>query len=156
MSRGIQLVLAVAIVFVLAACNRSVFFEEYKSIEQSQWHKDSVQVFTITVNDTLKNYNMFLNVRNDIDYTYSNLWLFVSIEQPDGKSIDDKFEVALADPTGKWLGKGFSGLKTREAIYRRNVFFPISGEYKIRIQQGMREDILGGITDVGIRLEKVK
>ena len=69
---------------------------------------------------------------------------------------EDKFEITLADPAGKWLGGGFGGLKTREVIFRRNVFFPVSGNYKITIQQGMREDVLTGISDVGVRIEKLE
>jgi len=138
------------------ACQPNLVFEQYQTIQQKSWDKDSVLVFTVPIADTVQNHNFFINVRNDVKYQYSNLWLFITIEQPDGKTIEDKFEIALADPSGRWLGEGFGGLKTREAVYRRNVFFPKSGDYKVSIQQGMREDRLKGISDVGIRIEKVE
>jgi len=141
---------------VLFACRQNLVFEQYQNISDQKWYKDSVLVFNVAIEDTTQNNNFIINVRNDVDYEYSNLWLFLSIEQPDGKILDDKFEVALADPSGQWLGNGFGGLKTREAVYRRNIFFPVSGEYKIRIQQGMREDYLKGISDIGIRIEAVE
>lgn len=145
-----------AIVVVLAiACNPNLEYEKYTEINEGVWNKDSLVVFEVPVTDTVQQYNLYFNIRNNIDYGYSNLWLFVEIEQPNGKSLTDKFELALADPSGKWLGKGFGGLKTREAIYKRNVFFPGSGEYKIKVAQGMREDNLRGIRDVGLRIEKV-
>jgi gliding motility-associated lipoprotein GldH len=34
------------------------------------------------------------------------------------------------------------------------VYFPVSGEFTVAIQQGMREEILEGIHDVGFRVEK--
>lgn len=146
----------IAIVMVFAmGCNPNLEYEKYSEISEGTWHKDSLVVFDVPVTDTIQQYNLFFNVRNNIDYGYSNLWLFVEIEQPDGTSLTDKFELALAAPSGKWLGKGFGGLKTREAIYKRNVFFPVSGEYKIKVSQGMREDNLSGIRDVGLRIEKV-
>jgi gliding motility-associated lipoprotein GldH len=40
-------------------------------------------------------------------------------------------------------------------MYRSNVFFPNSGDYKISIQQGMRVNVLEGISDVGLRVEKM-
>ena len=156
MKRLFQLIMIVASLPVLFACRQNLVFEQYQNISDQKWYKDSVLVFNVAIEDTTQNNNFIINVRNDVDYEYSNLWLFLSIEQPDGKILDDKFEIALADPSGQWLGNGFGGLKTREAVYRRNIFFPVSGEYKIRIQQGMREDYLKGISDIGIRIEAVE
>jgi len=156
MKKFFQLIMFAAILVLILSCQKNLVFEQYKTIEHQSWYKDSVLVFNIPVSDTTDNHNFYINIRNDIKYEYSNLWLFISIEQPDGKTVEDKFEIALADPSGKWLGKGFGGLKTREAIYRRNVFFPMSGDYKVTIQQGMREDYLKGISDIGVRIEKVE
>ena len=156
MKKLFQLIMIVTFLPVLFACRQNLVFEQYQKISDQKWYKDSVVVFNIDIEDTTQNNNLFINVRNDVNYEYSNLWLFVSIEQPDGKTLDDKFEIALADPSGKWLGEGFGGLKTREAVYRRNIFFPVSGEYKVRIKQGMRENYLKGISDVGIRIEAVE
>lgn len=156
MKRFLQLAMLVIVVGFTLSCSQNLVFEQYKTIDDKSWNKDSVMVFTVPVSDTTDNNNFYINVRNDIKYQYSNLWLFITIEQPDGKTLEDKFEIALADPSGKWLGEGLGGLKTREAMYRRNVFFPRSGDYKISIQQGMREENLKGISDVGIRIEKVE
>lgn len=156
MKKIFQIVLLGGILTILAACNPNLVFEQYQSIPDRSWNKDSLLVFTVPVTDTVSNQNIYLSIRNDINYAYSNLWLFVTIEQTNGDSVSDKFEITLADPAGKWLGTGFGGLKTHEVIYRRNVFFPTSGDYKITVQQGMREDVLKGISDVGIRIERTK
>ena len=155
MSRILQVLLFAGIVLLLAACDTNRVFDQYKPIEDAVWHKDSVVIFDVPVNDTLQNHNLLINVRNDVNYNYSNLWLFVTIEQPGGATSKDTFEMMLADPSGKWLGEGKGGLKNRKVIYRRNVFFPRSGDYGISLQQGMRNDELKGISDVGVRLEKV-
>ncbi len=147
-------------VIVIAAagfmsCDQSQIFDKYKTIPDAQWHKDSLVVFTVPVTDTLQNHNLLVNVRNETTYNYSNLWLFVEICQPDGDMMKDTFQMVLAEPSGKWLGEGIGKLKTRQAIFRRNVYFPVSGEYTVRIQHGMREEALRGIHDVGFRVEKV-
>nr|WP_321353619.1 gliding motility lipoprotein GldH [uncultured Draconibacterium sp.] len=156
MSRFFQVILFAGIVMLLAACNSQSVFDKYKPIDKGVWNKDSLVVFKVPVTDTLQNHNLYINVRNNVDYRYSNLWLFVNIKQPSGEAVQDTFEMLLADPSGKWLGEGFGGLKTREAIYWRNVFFPHSGDYTISLQQGMRNDELKGISDVGVRVEKIK
>ncbi len=145
--------------FVLAisifACNLKVVDGNYETIPNAKWHKDSVKTFQIPVSDTLQNHKMYINVRNDINFKYSNLWLFVEIIQPNNsKALIDTFEITLADERGKWLGTGFGGVKTIESLYKRNVYFPASGIYDLRITQGMRDDQLKGITEIGYRLEK--
>lgn len=156
MNRFFQSILFAGILVLLAACNSNSVFDKYKPINKDVWNKDSLVVFKVPVIDTLQNHNLYINVRNNVDYRYSNLWLFVSIEQPGGEAVKDTFEMVLADPTGKWLGEGLGGLKTRESVYRRNVFFPCSGDYTISLQQGMRNEELKGISDVGVRVEVVK
>jgi gliding motility-associated lipoprotein GldH len=137
------------------ACNNNSFFGEYKTIPRALWHRDSLVVFQVPITDTLQNHDLYIDVRNDIEYKYSNLWLFIDIVQPgDSIAVTDTFEVTLADPAGKWLGHGFGGVKTNELLFKQNVYFPISGIYTIEIKQGMRGTQLEGITEVGFRVER--
>jgi gliding motility-associated lipoprotein GldH len=150
-----QIILAIFTLTIFTACDKNLIFEKYQTIPGNGWHQDSLAAFTIPIADTLQNYNLYINVRNDIDYNYSNLWLFVELIQPGEIGITDTLEILLADPSGRWLGEGFGGIKTRQVRYKGGVYFPVSGEYKINIQQGMRDELLEGITDVGFRIEKV-
>ncbi|MDD2380421.1 MAG: gliding motility lipoprotein GldH [Mariniphaga sp.] len=138
------------------ACDSGRVFDQYQKIGNSGWHKDSLVVFTIPVTDSLQNYHLQIQIRHEKNYEYSNLWLFVEITQPGGKMIRDTFELALAEPSGRWLGEGLGGILTLQTNYKRNFWFPVAGEYSISIQQGMRKEVLTGIHDVGVRLEKSK
>lgn len=156
MKKGLKYILLIfAAVLILVGCDRKSLTNEYKIISKNGWNKDSLLVFEVPVADTVKMHQVFVNVRNDIEYKYSNLWLFIGITQPgDTIPVTDTLEITLADPTGKWLGEGFGGMKTTETLYRKNVYFPKAGSYKIEVQHGMRGKILTGITDVGIRVER--
>ena len=151
---GFQFLLFISLLIIIASCDDNRVFEKYKPVPVDGWNKDSLVVFNIPVSDTLQNNDLFVNIRNDVTYPYSNLWLFIQINQPDGNALQDTFELSLADPAGKWLGRGYGGIKTRQVIYRRNVYFPVSGEYEIKIQHGMRETDLKGIKDVGLSVQK--
>ena len=150
-----KVLITVAVIGIFYSCDNTVVYEMYKPVDSLKWHKDSLYSFNVPIHDTISNYNLLINIRNEVNYPYSNLWLFIEIFQPDGISVKDTFEVILADPGGKWLGEGLSGIKTRQTFYRRNIYFPSSGEYIIKIQHGMRPDILKGIHDVGFRVETV-
>jgi gliding motility-associated lipoprotein GldH len=150
-----QIGILAIIVSVIFSCDSSRVYDEYRQVARSQWHKDSLFIFEVPVKDTVILYNLFLNIRNEVNYPYSNLWLFIEICQPDGIAVKDTFELILADPSGKWLGKGLSGIRSRQVVYRRNVYFPAAGNYFIKVSHGMRPEILMGIHDIGVRIEKV-
>ena len=153
MKRLIQLIL-VALVFI--TCDRTRVFESYHEIDPGGWNKDSVVTFTFNIEDTVQGHNLYIDLRNKGNYPNSNIWLFLSVDSPDGISLSDTIEFTLADPAGRWLGSGLGDLYDNQFVYRSNVYFPLRGTYMFNIQHGMRSEILEGIRDVGIRVEKIK
>lgn len=142
-------------VMLLFSCNRKSVYSEYKTLKGAKWHQDSILRFDMTVPDSMKIYNLSLNVRNEGRYPYSNLWLFVKIIPPKGPVLNDTIELSLASPEGKWLGYGLGDLYDMKYSYKQASFFP-SGYYRFEVRQGMRteEGVLKGIHDFGITLDK--
>jgi gliding motility-associated lipoprotein GldH len=147
--------------FLLTSCDPNGVFDQYQSIPNS-WDKDSVISFKVKPPDSLNPYNLFVNLRNNNDYKYNNLFLIVELNYPHGKTIKDTLLYKMAKPNGEFLGSGFSSLKENKFWYKENFTFNESGEYIINIQHAMREygkvnglKELGGITDVGFRIERI-
>lgn len=140
---------------LLFSCNANRVYEEYTLTGNNGWNKDSVVTFNFNIENTKEDYSLYINSRNIENYPYSNLWLFVNITSPDSISIKDTVNFQLAEPNGKWLGKGTSGVYTNQFMYRSNIYFPVEGNYEITFQQAMRDNILKGLREVGIRVEKV-
>ncbi|MEL4306872.1 gliding motility lipoprotein GldH [Joostella sp. CR20] len=145
--------------FVACTDSKSVY-NEYTAIHKN-WAKDAEVTFEFQPKDTLQAYNLFINIRNDNDYKFSNLFLIVNMDFPNGKTIADTLEYEMAKPNGEWLGKGFSSLKENKLFYKENVIFPSMGNYRITVAHAMRKNgsvtgvkSLEGITDVGISIEK--
>lgn len=142
------------------SCDSDYVFDEYKTVSNT-WNKDSVVTFKVQVPDTIKPYNVFINLRNNNEYKYSNLFLIVTTKFPKGKVIKDTLEYRMAKPNGEFLGSGFSDIKENKLWYKEQVIFQEPGSYEFDIQQAMREngkvngiENLEGITDVGLRIEK--
>ena len=159
--RNIKSILLVAI--LIASCNSNTVFDNYTSISNSAWHKDSIINFKFNPIDTISRNNLFINLRNNNDYAYSNLFVIVNIDFPNNTSIIDTLEYEMTDAEGNFLGEGFTDLKENKLEYKTNVIFPMTGEYNINIQHAMRKggalegiERLDGITDVGLRIEKMK
>jgi gliding motility-associated lipoprotein GldH len=150
-----KLLTNIAFVLMLTSCiNNDVYFQ-YKSVNEIGWSKDSVYKFDVSIDDTSALYNVYVNIRNNKIYPYQNLWLFLEKANPDHSKMKDSIECYLADQRGKWLGSGMGSILEMPVLYQQEVRFSHKGIYQYSIVQGMRDDILIGISDVGVRVEKV-
>lgn len=147
---------------VTLSCSDTAVLDIYKPIAKTQWHKDSIISFAFNPVDTVSPNNVYINLRNNNDYQYSNLFLIVGIDFPNNFSVVDTLEYEMANAEGKFLGSGFTDLKENKLEYKNNVVFPNSGTYTISVQHAMRKSgdiegisLLQGITDVGLRIEKI-
>lgn len=165
MSRSSSWFILVLVLFIFHACDSKQVFDEYQSLDSS-WHKDSIISFKVNPPDTLNSYNLYVNIRNNNDYAYSNLQLIVALEYPNGKTIKDTLEYQMAAPNGEFLGEGFTDVKENKLWYKGYegpFIFEENGEYEVRIQHAMRENgkvngiqNLDGIMAVGFRIENEK
>ena len=141
----------------LSSCNRSEVYFDYQSVPAGGWNKDSLLVYNIDVKDTISKFNIFVHVRHFGTYPYQNLWLFLDYkEMKDSIAKQDTLECYLADEYGKWLGTGSGAIKELQVLYKQAIQLPDSGVYQFRIRQGMRDSVLKGINNVGLRVEKVE
>ncbi len=146
----------IVLVSISTSCKQKSVYESYHRITQSAWNQDTILVFDLNIPDPKKVYNLSFMVRNEGRYNYSNLWLFIAITPPTGKVTTDTLELALAKPTGEWLGSGLHDLYDRKYPYKQTIFFPEVGKYTISVRQGMRtpNGVLKGIHDFGVALDK--
>lgn len=150
--------LLLLVVILFSSCDKKRVFDEYKSVGRA-WHKDSVVTFNLPELDSIKRYDLFVNLRANNAYKYNNLFLIVAMELPNGFTKVDTLEYEMTSPDGTMLGNGFSDLKESKLYYKENVKF--RGKYKVYIKQAVRENgkvpgvtALEGITEVGFRIEK--
>jgi gliding motility-associated lipoprotein GldH len=149
------------VTILLFSCDKKRVFDEYKSVGKG-WNKDSIVSFELPEVDITKPYNLYVNLRDNNDYPFSNMFLIVSMEQPDKVTKVDTLEYAMADAEGNLLGDGFTDVKESKLVYKDRMKFK-SGKYKIHIRQAVRQtgkvagvEKLEGITEVGFRIEKIQ
>ncbi|MUU79007.1 gliding motility lipoprotein GldH [Winogradskyella endarachnes] len=149
----------------ITSCDSKAVFDEYKSLP-NQWNKDSIASFKFKAPDTISTYNLYVNLRNTDAYKFSNLFLLVELNYPNGKAVKDTLEYKMAAPNGELLGTGFSDVKENKLWYRgyKEPFkFTEEGDYTVNIQHAMRNNgevngvkNLKGITDIGFRVEQAQ
>lgn len=140
--------------FLLAVgcTDKSIVFEGFKTVDRKGWNYKEPIEFSVELN-TAQDLSMEVIVRNTTDFNFSNLWLFVTSLSPSGVVAKDTISCVLADDYGYWLGKGFSGLYLTEHLIEEQKSFE-KGEWVFSIEQGMRDEIIEGIQEVGLVLKK--
>ena len=153
--------LLIFLLIIVVSCDKKRVFDKYKSVGSS-WHMDSIVTFELPKLDPEKAFNLYINVRDNDDYPFNNLFLIVSLEQPNRKIKVDTLEYQMTNPEGKLLGDGFTDIKESKLFYKAKANFSQKGIYKIHIQHATRQTgkIAGitelyGITDVGFRIESI-
>jgi gliding motility-associated lipoprotein GldH len=146
---------------LIISCDKKRVFDTYKSVGNA-WHKDSIITFKLPKLESAKKYNLFVNVRDNNDYPFDNLFLIVSMEQPDKKILVDTLEYKMANPDGTLMGEGFTDIKESKLFYKEKVAFTLKGNYTVHIKQAARQTgkVIGvsnlkGITEVGFRVESI-
>lgn len=151
------------VVFVIISCDSKRVYDVYNTLPKNSWNKNNTIAFTFEVKDSINKKNLFINLRNNEDYAYSNLFLITQLYFPDGQIVIDTLEYDMTDVKGNFLGKGISGIKENKLFYKEKIMFPKTGTYTFKIAQAMRKngkiegiEELEGISQVGFRIEKIQ
>ena len=142
----------------LSGCVEGVVHQEDVAVPEGRWHRDLKPEFAFDMQDTLTRHDLYIDLRHTGEYPFSSLFLFVDLYGPDGRHLRDTVECLLADPTGRWYGKGagfiFADRVRAKVLYKTGNRFPAGGRYIIRLEQAMRTEELEGVLNVGISVER--
>ena len=148
-----RLLTVVLMLGLLSGC-KDVMFQGSEQIPNNIWEQRSNISFNVEVKDTMSSYDFYIDLRNEASYEFANIFMFVNTTFPSGKTAKDTVECILADKTGRWLGNGLGDIKDNHILFKENIRFPNAGTYSFEFEQGMRDEKLNGIMDVGISIEK--
>ena len=136
---------------LLVGCQGDIVYTAFNTLPNAGWEADSSLCYQPTITDSVSDYQMLITIRHTDAYPYQNLWLFVDIEKDSVSLRRDTIECYMANERGEWLGGGLS-IHELPLLYSDSYQFANSGEYQISITQGMREDTLVGIKEVGVKI----
>lgn len=144
----IGVILSLCMVSGLFSCDPDMVYENNVRIPDGEWRRAERVKFEAEIADTVAGYNVLINVRNNSDYKYMELWLFVDSRSPSGNVRRDTVKIMLADHRGKWLGNGLGDKHDNRIMFRKNTGFPEPGTYVFEYEQAMRDEpLIGGMED---------
>lgn len=121
---------------------------DYKTVGSDGWLYGDTLVFGPLDCDSASRGDLVVVVRHGNGYLYSNIWLEMTRQLSDTVAVTDTFNIALADPMGRWYGKGLGLSYQRADTVLKNIVAPDSVPVKIR--HIMRQDTLEAIEQIGV------
>ena len=149
-----NIILVVVIGILMTSCSTNALYDESVVIPEARWDNENIPYFNVTVDDTLTDYAFYMSIRHLENYRYSNLYVFMHTEFPNGNVTHDTIECVLAAPDGRWMGKSSGNMRYAKVLLNPSLRVPLKGDYHFELEQAMREKELKGITDIGICFEK--
>lgn len=136
-----------------SACEEHNFFEKNVEIENAQWAYSDTLNYSFSITDTLETYNLYLDFTYVDTFPKQNIYLKLHTQFPDGKRLSKQKAFDLFDVQGQPLGR-CSGHECRVRILlQEKAFFNTPGAYTITLEQYTRQEVLSGVSAVGLVLE---
>ena len=139
---------------ILWSCSEPAVYEKTYSVDENAWNYNDTLLFEFDINNINEKYNLIVDLKYKNTYSYSNLFFFVDIKDPENIIKKDTIECFLALPNGKWLGKESGDYIEQQLLLKYNVNFPKKGHYSIMFKHAMRDTLLKKVSKVGLELHK--
>lgn len=148
--------LCVFMAFAYSSCDHREVYYNFHEFKKAEWAQSDTLFFDIdsTLFELNTTYRMSIEVTNNVNYPYQNIWFFVQTNLENDSTFSDvSKEYLLADKFGKWRGSGFGSLY-QLSLPMDDVVFKEKRNYRIKIEHGMQDEPLIGIEKLGIKISK--
>lgn len=147
-------VLCLLTMWIAIGCDTRTVYHTYLPVPQKGWGKNDTLFFHVPLSDSLTLLYLTAGVRNESSYPYQNLYLFVSHNLEDSAQWKtDTLEFKLTDKEGRWKGTGWGSLY-QSTLPMKSAGLRHAGHYTIKVTHGMKDEVLKGVSDIGIEIEK--
>jgi gliding motility-associated lipoprotein GldH len=148
-----------AVLFAQSAssCDDERIYEDNVEFDDRAWKVTDEPRFNFAIPDTSRRYNLYYNVRNSLDYPFARIFITYHLYDSNGVELAKKlvFNDLFDQKTGRPFGdSGLGDLYDHRFKIIEKRKFDYKGKYSIKLDQFMRQDTLGGIVAVGVRVEE--
>lgn len=138
----------------------NVAYSKFLAVSEDGWSRMDCANFLVADGDTIIQladstlYDVIMVVRYTNEYPYQQLYLSVEEMYHVGEFVTDTVAFDIAYPDGRLLGGVQGGLHESVDTLRRAV--RLSRDYSLTVSHCMSEELLQGVSDVGILIKESK
>lgn len=139
---------------LLYGCTTIDLYEKTVTIPQHAWKSNFRPSFEFNIKDTTSQYRIFLILRHNEKYSFSNIYINLYVKGPGQDStLQIQKDLTLATNEKGWLASGMDDIYEHRIELSEKQSLK-AGTYTFTLEQIMREDPLQNVLNAGIRLEK--
>lgn len=142
----------VSVMAVLQSCSSPPIYDQSYSFKNHEWPQTIKPSFKFEIEDTSATYQLDFLLRTTTDYHFSNAWLNISIQFPDGTQLRQPYPLKIADNNG-WLGEK-SGTVVENTLSFPNTILPKKGKYRVVVEQATPETVLTEVLSISLRVKE--
>lgn len=150
--------LFITVATILVSCNRKTVYDHYEHTPLTGWEKNDTLIYRMPVFDKGGEYSEILGMRISDNYPFTSICIIVdNTIIPKGNPLNlstqsDTITCSLFDSDGSIKGDGVSIFQYRN--YVKNISVEEGDSLEVRVRHNMKREILNGILDIGIQLNK--
>ena len=143
----------IAVALALSSCNRQAIYSHYEPVDIDGWERSDTLWF-YAGGLTEGSYNEQVGLRINGNYPFKDLSLVVEQRLLSTQAIIkcDTLSLAITDDDGFFKGEGLSLLQYETDL--GTISLPTSDTLQVAIIHNMKREVMPGIADVGITLQK--
>lgn len=142
-------------VLLTTACHRRTVYDRYLHTSQTGWERNDTLTFRIPPMKEEGDYTEEVGVRISGDYPFLGLTLVVEQTKLNTHERQrDTLECSLIDKKGRPMGNGITYYQYRFPL--KTLRLEEHDSLRITIRHDMKREILPGITEIGVKLDKTK
>jgi gliding motility-associated lipoprotein GldH len=138
---------------IVSSCATIDLYEKNVAIPGHEWKSSHQPEFTFVIKDTSSTYQVFFIIRHSEKYNYNNIWINLYSQPPGDTLRKVPYELQLATNEKGWLASGLDDIYEHRIGLTDEIKLK-AGEYKLRLENIMREDPLMHVLSIGLRVEK--
>jgi gliding motility-associated lipoprotein GldH len=139
--------------YFLSSCTTIDLYEKNVPVPGHEWKTSFKPEFSFTIKDTNSTYQVFFILRHGEKYNYNNIWINLYSQPPGDTLHKAPYELQLATNEKGWLASGLDDIYEHRIKLTDEIKLK-AGEYKLRLENIMREDPLQSVLSIGLRVEK--
>ena len=141
---------------VCTGCGPNYIFDQTFEIENQEWTYENQLDFKVDIKDTLRIYNLYLDIEHASDYPHQNIYILINTLFPSGQKTQEKVPINFADKGGQWYGDCGNEWCSLRINIQQGAFFNALGTHTFSIEQYMRLNPLPGIKTVSLKIEETE
>lgn len=147
------LITVITVATTLVSCNRKTVYDHYAHTSLTGWEKSDTLTFKIPPFAVKGHYKEDIGMRIDDKFPFTTLCLIIDQTiMPSNLTRSDTIYCRLYDKEGNVKGRGISFYQYN--FHFNDVAVEAGDSIEIKVRHNMKREILPGISDIGIKIER--